>query len=572
MPETTLCRDQILSEDYRDFIIGGIASDFLANLLLDEYCRQAADFDYECLYLPTSVAEPITFERFPYYTIPKCYAPISLETLDQAGILQIQNFPSLQLKGRGILIGFLDSGIDYTLPIFRNPDGTSRIAGIWDQTVQDGPPPEFFSYGTEYSKTQLDVALRNENPLNIVPTTDEDGHGTFVASLAAGSGNADEAFLGAAPESTIAFVKLKQAKRYLRDYYYIPENAVCYQETDLLLGIKYLTGLATRLSLPLVLCISVGTSSGGHVAILPLSNALDSYAARYNCVPVIGVGNEADKRHHYQGGLQDASDTRTVEIRVGEGTTGFTLELWTSIPNLLSVSLESPGGESTSDIPLRIEGSVNYSFLLERTRVNIDYRIIVEKTTAELIFFRFQTPSAGIWKVQVKPVRMLDGVFHMWLPITEFLGGEVFFLESNPYYTITNPGNTLRPLVMAYYDGGNNALALSSGRGYELAGKYHPDLAAPGINVRGALPGGRYATRSGSCISAAVSAGAAALLLQWIRSYGGTMDGVPAADAYLIKALFLIGAVQPDNMTFPNREWGYGQLNLFQVFEELRRL
>ena len=125
---------------------------------------------------------------------------------------------------------------------------------------------------------------------------------------------------------------------------------------------------------------------------------------------------------------------------------------------------------------------------------------------------------------------------------------------------------------MAYYDGSNNALALSSGRGYEIAGNYHPDLAAPGINVRGALPGGRFATRSGSCVSTAVSAGAAALLLEWVRNYGGYADGIPAADAYLIKSLFILGAVRPVNMSFPNPEWGYGQLNLFQVFEELRKL
>lgn len=572
MPDNALCREQIISEDYRDFITGGITSNFLASLPSGEYCTQAADFYYECLYLPANVAEPITFERFPYYTIPKCYTPLSLDTLSQTGILPIQNFPTLQLKGKGILLGFLDSGIDYTLPIFRNPDGTSRVGGIWDQTIQDGPPPELFSYGSVYTKAQIDAALQTETPLDLVPSTDTDGHGTFVASLAAGSGNASESFLGAAPESTLAVVKLKQAKQYLRNYYFIPENAVCYQETDLLLGLKYLTNLAIELSLPLVLCITVGTSSGGHIAILPFSNCLDSYAALYNCIPVIGVGNEADKRHHYQNALQDDLDTRSVEIRVGENTAGFTLELWTNIPNLVSVSLESPGGESTSDIPLRVGSTINYSFLLERTRVSIDYRLIVEKTTAELIFFRFQAPSPGIWRVRVKPVRILDGVFHLWLPVTEFLSGEVFFLESNPYYTITNPGNTMRPMVMAYYDGSNNAVALSSGRGYELSGKYHPDLAAPGINVRGALPGGRYATRSGSSISTAVSAGATALLLQWVRNYGGTVDGVPATDAYLIKALFLLGAVQPGNMTFPNRDWGYGQLNLFEVFEVLRRL
>lgn len=572
MPENTICREQILSENYRDFIVEGILSNFLADLSPEEYCTQEADFFYKCLYLPARIADPLTLGRYSYNTIPKCYAPLSLETLNQIGVLPVQNFPSLQLRGNDILIGFLDSGIDYTLPIFRNLDGTSRIAGIWDQTIQDGPTPELFSYGSVYTKEQLDAALQTEDPLSLVPSTDTDGHGTFVASLAAGGGNPEQDFLGAAPESLIAMVKLKQAKQYLRDYYFIPENVVCYQETDLLLGLRYLTNLAIRLSLPLVVCITIGTSSGGHLASLPLSNIIDAYAARANFIPVIGVGNEADKRHHYQSSLQNLSDSRTVEIRIGEGTQGFTMELWTSIPNIVTVSIESPGGESTSVIPIRIQESVTYSFLLERTRVTISYRLVIKKTNSELIFFRFQAPSPGIWKVRVVPTRTLDGLFHMWLPLSEFLSGEVFFLESNPFYTITNPGNTLRPLIMAYYDGSNNALALSSGRGYEIAGNYHPDLAAPGINVRGALPGGRFETRSGSCVSTAVSAGAAALLLEWVRNYGGYADGIPAADAYLIKSLFILGAVRPVNMSFPNPEWGYGQLNLFQVFEELRKL
>lgn len=572
MPETIPCNEQILSEDYRDFILGGIYSGFLAELPIEQYCTQEADFFYKCLYLPADIADPVTLERFPYNSIPKCYAPLSLDTLNQTGILPIQNYPTLQLKGNGILMGFLDSGIDYTLPIFRNLDGTSRIIGIWDQTIQSQTPPELLSYGSAYTKEQLDAALRTQNPLELVPTTDADGHGTFVASLAAGSGNPEQEFLGAAPEAAIAMVKLKPAKQYLRNYYYIPENATCYQETDLLLGLRYLTNLALSLSLPLVLCISVGTSSGGHVAALPLSNVIDFYAALVNCIPVVGVGNEADKRHHYQGTLSSLSDTRTVEIRVGEGVSGFTTELWTSIPNVLAVSIESPGGESTSVMPIRTGETTAYSFLLERTRVTVNYRLVVEKTTSELVFFRFEAPSPGIWKIRVVPVRILDGFFHMWLPLTEFLSGEVFFLESSPYYTITNPGNTTRSLVTAYYNGSNNALALASGRGYERAGTYRPDLAAPGINVRGALPGGMFATRSGSCISTAVSAGAAALLLEWLRNYGGTEEGVPASDAYLIKALFLLGAVRPANMTFPNPEWGYGQLNLLQVFEELRRL
>lgn len=572
MPDPINCREQILSEDYRDFITGAVLSGFLSSLSPESLCIQGADSQYYCLYLPAETAEPLTFERFPYNTIPKCYTPISMETLNQTGILAIQNFPTLQLKGEGIILGFMDSGIDYTLPIFRNLDGTSRIVGIWDQTVQSGTPPDTLAYGSEFSNEQLNLALENEDPLSVVPTVDTDGHGTFIAGLAAGSGEPSESFLGAAPESSIAVVKLKQAKQYLRDYYFIPQDSVCYQETDLILGLKYLVNLARRLSLPLVLCIAVGTNSGGHIGSLPFSNILDSYASRTNIIPVVGVGNEADKRHHFQGTLAAPEETRTVEIRVGNNVSGFTAELWTSVPDIVSVSLVSPGGEHTSFTSIRAAGSFNYSFLLERTQVSVDYRLFVEGTNAELIFFRFQAPSPGIWKITVQPLRLLNGIFHMWLPVTEFLSGEVFFLESNPYYTITNPGNATGPLVIAYYNGSNNAVSLSSGRGYESGGHFQPTLAAPGIDVRGALPGGRFATRSGSSIATAVSAGAAALLLEWILKYGGPDDGLPGVDTYQIKNLFILGAVRPVSMDFPNREWGYGLLNLFQVFEVIRQL
>ena len=118
-----------------------------------------------------------------------------------------------------------------------------------DQTVQSGTPPEGFSYGSEFTRDQINEALRSETPLEIVPSADETGHGTYAAGLAAGGADAGEGFLGAAPESTIAVVKLKQAKKYLRDYYFIPEDAVCYQETDLILALKYLNDLADSLNL-----------------------------------------------------------------------------------------------------------------------------------------------------------------------------------------------------------------------------------------------------------------------------------------------------------------------------------
>lgn len=563
-----ICRNQILSENYRDFIGDHVRTSFFDSLMQTDHCEQDAGYDYKCFYFPAAAADPVTLTRYSYNSIPKCYAPVSMETLNQTGILPVQNYPTLQLKGNGILIGFLDSGIDYTDNVFRSLDGQTRIMAIWDQTLQSGTPPEGFSYGSEFTQTQINEALRLEDPLSLVPATDETGHGTYAASLAAGGASASDQFLGAAPEASIAVVKLKQAKKYLRDYYFIPETSICYQETDLMLGLKYLNNLADSLGMPLVVCITCGSTMGGHIGTLPFPFLIDGYGSRANHITVIGTGNEADKRRHYFNTLENDDDTKTVELRVGENISGFSLELWTEVPNILSISIISPSGENTSRIPFRVGASAEIDFLFERTKVSIDYRLLVEKSNAELVFFRFNTPAPGIWKILVEPLTIADGRFHMWLPMTEFLSGEVFFLESDPYYTLTNPANADSPVVVSYYDGNTGAVSQTSGRGYTRTGRLKPDITAPGVNVVGALPGGRFSPRTGSCISSAITAGAVALMLEWLLD----IQEVPGIDSFQIKSLLILGAVRPGTMEYPNREWGYGQLNLYNTFETMRQL
>lgn len=567
MINKAICKERILSEDYRDFIVDDLRTSFLSGIDQENLCLQEGDFNYRCVYLSSAQVGSLTLENYIYNSIPKCFAPLSMDALDEAGILSIQNYPTLQLKGDRVLIGFLDSGIDYTNPSFQKAGKTTRIVGIWDQTIQSGVPPELFAYGSEYTASQINIALQSEDPFSIVPSRDIDGHGTYVAGLAAGGNIPENDFIGAAPEASIAMVKLKPPKQYLRDYYFIPENTVCYQETDILLGLRYLTNLANKLNLPLVLCIALGTNAGGITNALPLTNLLDQYAQTPNIIPVIGVGNEADKRHHFYGQITDASETQTVEIRIGENLIGFTMELWTFIPNILSIALTSPSGESTERIPIRSSGRTDFQFIFEGTRVTIEYRLFVKQTNFELIFFRFERPSSGIWKLNIEPSRLLDGQYNIWLPLTEFLNGEVYFLTSNPYYTITNPGNAVHPLVVSYYDGNTDAIALSSGRGYLVNTQSLPTITAPGINVSGISNRNRTVTRSGSSISTAITAGAAALMLEWLIYQTGT----PIIDTTQIKGFFSLGAIQPENMTFPNREWGYGQLNLYNTFEEIRR-
>lgn len=568
MPYSDLCREKILSEDYHDFIVSDIRMPFLQDMLEKDYCLQNPGFFYQCAYLSKSVIKPVSLENYSYFSIPKCYSLLSMQALNQAGILPIQNHSTIQLSGKQVMIGFLDTGIDYQNPIFQHLDKTTRIAGIWDQTIQSGTPPESFYYGSHYTPDMINEALASEDPYSLVPSVDNNGHGTFLASIAAGSGDPDAQFIGAAPESVIAVVKLKQAKQYLRDYYFIPNTAPAFQENDIMLGMRYLHLLAEKLGLPLIFCLALGSNLGGHSGSLPLSIIAQQYTLLSNRIPVIGVGNEADQRHHFYSEIMNTSDTKTVEIRVGENTSGFVMELWTELPNILSISLTSPSGESTSRIPIRAGTSTTFNFLFENTTVYIDYRLFVESTASELIHFRFSDAAPGIWKLVVEPVQIIDGRFHIWLPVREFLSGEVYFLNSNPYYTLTAPSDSVQPISVSYYDSSNNGLALSSGRGFTRTEQVKPDFTAPGISITGALPGGQFESRSGSSTSVGITAGAAALLVEWYLQ----QKKIPSVSTALIKSLLTLGATRNPDMKYPNREWGYGQLNLYNTFEAMRQL
>lgn len=565
--EGLTCREKIMSEEYRDFIYEQNMP-FEMEIVQDgKLCEQEIGFYYRSVYLNKLYTDPITLNRFSYGSIPKCYIPLDTEMLDQAGIAQVQNYPTLKLMGEGVMLGIIDTGIDYLNPIFRNVDGSTRIAGIWDQTIQTGDPPEGFLYGTEYTRGQINEAVRSERSMEIVPSVDEDGHGTFIAGVAAGGENVEEGFLGAAPKATLGIVKLKEAKKYLKQFYFIDDKTKCYQENDIMLGIRYLSLLARKNEMPLVICIALGTNQGDHNGTSPLGHLISNYADVNNAVMILGAGNEANQRHHYYGKEKELNRPESIEIRVAEGVTGFTMEMWTDIPNIFTVSIVSPGGERIPFVPLRqIEAGHVYKFVFENTTVYIDYRLFVERTNSELIFIRMEEPSAGIWKLEVEARRLADGEYHIWLPVKEFLSGEVYFLLSDPDTTVTEPGCVMNGITAAYYNGENNSIAIDSGRGYTRNETIKPDFAAPGVEVLSAAKRNQFVRRSGSSIATAVTAGASVLLMEWLYYRMGRRN----VDTLLIRNLLLLGTERVDSEEYPNRRWGYGAINLYRTFESLR--
>lgn len=562
------CRERILSQETRDFIIPDYQKDTEVVFPPSQVCVQEAGFDYRIVYVEKALAGDITLERYGYNSIPGCYALIDTDAVNEAGISAVQNYPALQLQGKGVMIGFVDTGIDYQDSIFRDMSGGTRIAAIWDQTIQTGTLPDGFAYGSEYTEEMINEALRSNNPEVIVPSTDNEGHGTFMASIAAGSPNAENRFQGAAPRAVIAMVKLKQAKTYLKDFYAIKDDALCFQETDIMQGLYYLHKLAEKRNMPLVICLALGSSFGGNNGTTALARLLENYADTSNRCVVIGGGNEASRRHHYLGTLKQGDRAKEVELRVEEGNTGFAAELWTTLPNVVTVYLVSPSGEKSPSISVRQASRYSLKFPFDQTTVEVEYRLLMYNNDSQLLFFRFKGTASGIWRIGVEPLRVAGAAFHIWLSMEEFLDGNVYFLEANPDYTLTDPGSTRDAITVSYYNGIDNSVDINSGRGYTRNNLIKPSFAAPGVQVTGMGSDGRFEKRSGSSIAAGITAGAAALIIEWLLQ----QEGITEITTSQIKNIIILGTNQGVLPEYPNREWGYGTMDIYQSLDRLRSL
>ena len=219
------CNVSPASEEIADFIVrySPRAVDSLYELAQTR-CVNLVSQEYAIVHAPLSGVLPLSFTQHTYSAIPKLYGLQDTTALEATGILPVFSQPNLMSTGQGILIGMIDTGIDYTNPLFQNPDGTSRILRLWDQTIESENTPEAVAgfqpfYGTVYSQEDLNRALASEQPLELVPSTDTSGHGTFLAGVAAGRQiQSPTTFSGAAPDAALAVVRLKPAKQYLREF------------------------------------------------------------------------------------------------------------------------------------------------------------------------------------------------------------------------------------------------------------------------------------------------------------------------------------------------------------------
>lgn len=575
------CTNSVASEDFADFIAPYFTTpeEFIRSQGTD--CIDFVNSTLAVVYVPLSTVTPSTYTSYTYSAVPKLYSLLDVTSMDAAGITPAGELPVLNNQGAGVIVGFVDTGINYTDSLFRNVDGSTRIIGIWDQTNNSDnsnnienetvKPFSAFSalYGTQYTAEEINLALNSDNPASIVPTRDENGHGTFLASIAAGNRDERAGFSGAAPQASIAMVKLKPAKQYLRDFYLIQDGADAYQENDIMMGVSYLYFLARKYSMPLVVCIPLGTNMGSHMGMSRLGQYLNQVSLSNGSAVITAAGNETGARHHFRAVMDADTDEVTAELRVGEREAGFSMELWAENMGAYTVGFISPTGEVAREISVPLRGENTVSFLLEQTQITVYTQIADVSAGSQFIFMRFENPMSGIWRILIRNSLDIRETFHIWLPVRGFISDETYFLRPDPDTIITDPGNARYPITVTAYDHTKNSIYIHASRGYSLSGRIKPDLAAPGVNILGASVSGRRLTRmSGTSVSAAHLAGAAAILLNW----GVLNANYPYLNTPVLKSIFVRGAQRNPALTYPNREFGYGTLNLYEAFLHLRNL
>lgn len=465
----------------------------------------------------------------------------------------VQDMP-LSLRGKGTLIGIVDSGIDYENAEFRNEDGTTRIVSLWDQSV-NGRPPAGYLAGTEYTREQIDAALATEDKevrRQMVKTSDVSGHGTAVAGIVAGNGRGSEGrrFRGAAPEAELIIVKMGA-----------PREGGFPRTTELMRGVDYIVRKAVELRRPVAINISFGNTYGSHDGTSLVERFLNDIADMWKNVICIGSGNEGASAGHVSGKVR-RQISETVELAVQQREPALSIQIWKSYVDEMGVSVISPSGRQAGPF-YEFLGAQRY--ILGDTELLIYYGEPKPYSVKQEIYLSLlpgkQYIESGVWKIVLTPGRIVDGEYQMWLPTQTSLNMGTAFLQPNSMSTLTIPSTASLAVTVAAYDARTFSYADFSGRGpagmYEGENVLKPDIAAPGVRVTAPVPGGGYQSFSGTSFAAPFVTGSAALLMEW-----GIVRG---NDPYLygekVKAYLRKGAKQLAGYErWPNALLGYGAL------------
>lgn len=511
---------------------------------------------YAILNVPQELVDIVAASNEILYVEKPKRLSFAIENSKRESCINPVQRPPYNLHGAGCIVAIIDSGIDYANKVFLDENGESRILELWDQTINNGTPPEGYTVGSIYNREDINVALQlsGENRYSRVPSRDASGHGTSVASIAVGNfakeiSSDTTRDVGVATRADIIAVKLGNP---------LPDSFP--KTSELMLAIDFCVRKAVYYGRPMAINISFGNNYGSHDGRSLLATYIDSVAAMGKIVIAVGSGNEGASESH-AGGILDSEangSSKDIEFVVGAFETSFNIQIWKDYVDSFQVEIISPSGESTGNIVSKLGA---YKYRVEDTELLIYYGEPSPYNRYQEIFIEFvplqMYVNDGLWKIRLTPISVVNGRYDMWLP-SERTSINTRFLRPNASTTLTVPSTASQVITVGAYDAYNFSYADFSGRGYTRATyQIKPDIVAPGVNISCSVPGGDLVQRTGTSFATPFVAGSAALMMEW-----GVVRG---NDAYLygekIKAYMIKGARQlPGYEKYPNSQVGWGAL------------
>ncbi len=479
----------------------------------------------------TSSSEEELERLIEYPQIEYIEKPFILQTQDSqsfssTGIYSFKN--KYKLTGKSTLLGIIDSGIDHTLPIFKDENGDSKILYYWDQSGV-GNSPKGFSKGTLYTKDNIDEAP-------IYPTS---AHGTHVASICASIANkANIVAVKVGTRTTDTFSK----------------------STEFMRAIKFVLDKAVELNMPIAINISYGTNEGSHRGQSLFEEYIDDMTIFWKNNIVVAAGNNAIKGGHKRIKLENR-EVKEVEFVIGDNEKIININIWPSYVDTFNVYIKDPANRKSqvlSDDIRRINNRLGSTtvdgFYFPVAPYSLSSRITIQLRSNTQI-----TP--GIWKLVFTPINIVEGNIDMYLPTSEGISKDTKFLEANEILTITVPGTARKVITVGSYNSRTDVRSPFSGEGDFDTGVYKPDLLAPGEDIISYLPGGTLGALTGTSMATPHVTGVCSLLMEW----GIINKNDPFLYSQRIRALLNKSARRRTDIEYPNSSYGYGFLDLDNI-------
>ncbi|MEJ7599013.1 MAG: S8 family serine peptidase [Kofleriaceae bacterium] len=383
-----------------------------------------------------------------------------------------------QPTGRGVVIGVVDWGVDFTHPNLVARDGRTRLLALWDQRAR-GPSPRPYGYGTVHTRRAIDRALASDDPfakLDYDPLEVDDDHGTHgahVVDIAAGVPRVGPG--GVAPGAEIVFV-------HLADLVWGPRHiasSVC-----LLEAIEFIARVAGER--PWVINLSLGSHTGPHDGSTLVEQALDAMVTSGpGRVIVQSCGNYGQRPVHTAGRLAPGQCRRLPWHVDTSDRTPNEIELWYAGGDAIAMNLVAPDGRTIaralpdSHGPI-IDGTKQIGrFAHRRSDPN-------NGDNQALLVVDPALAPPGPWQVELEALAVADGQYHVWIERDESTRGSQSRLASKDFVATTTTGtisNGHHTISVGAYDERRRERAWFSSVGPTRDGRDKPDLLANGVAI-----------------------------------------------------------------------------------------